>query len=492
MSERAGTTNPDADPSPNREASVRDRHRPIYHFGPPTGWMNDPNGLLQIDGRTHLFYQHNPAGGFHHNIHWGHAVSDDLVHWEHLPIALTPDPGGPDKDGCWSGCAVVQDGTPTLIYTGLSPQVQCLATSEDGLVTWQKWGGNPFLAGPPPELDIIGSTPEIRDPWVWSEDGRWHMLLGSGVRRGETGGLRTPEGVLLLYRSDDLRTWEYVGVAHRGRFAANSAIWECPNLFRIDDQHVLLVSEQYEFKHTYYQVGTFDGRRFVPKRTGKTDHGKYFYAALTMEDAGERRLMWGWIKEGRTEEAQRDAGWSGVLSLPRVLGLHRDGSLAMRPAPELDTLRYEAHALSSRRMASGTEVSIPQLRGDALELRVRATVLPGATLTIALRQSPDRTEQTLVHYRRASEELVLDTTRSSLSPDVTPERVEVHHALTDDSIELRVFLDRSVIEVFADDRTCVTGRLYPSKSDSLEVSLVSSGGETELRAFTGWRMRSIR
>src|SRR5918911_968679 len=121
-----------------------DAHRPQFHFLPPANWMNDPNGLIQCRGQYHLFYQYNPHAPVHGNIHWGHAVSDDLAHWRHLPIALAPTPGGPDAGGCWSGCAIVQDGVPTLIYTGYVEGVQCpcLATSDDELITWDKYEHN--------------------------------------------------------------------------------------------------------------------------------------------------------------------------------------------------------------------------------------------------------------------------------------------------------------------------------------------------------------
>ena len=120
-----------------------DPHRPQYHFTAPANWLNDPNGLIQWQGQYHLFYQHNPHAPVHGSIHWGHAVSDDLVHWRDLPIALAPTPGGPDAHGCWSGCAVDDNGLPTLVYTGVAPQAVSIATSADGLLTWDKWADSP-------------------------------------------------------------------------------------------------------------------------------------------------------------------------------------------------------------------------------------------------------------------------------------------------------------------------------------------------------------
>ncbi len=473
-------------------AAQADPHRPRFHFLPPSGWMNDPNGLVFVDGRLHLFYQHNPNGPFHDRIHWGHAVSDDLVHWQHQPIALTPTPGGYDTEGCWSGCAVVRDGVPTLLYTGLAPrQVQCLATSYDGLVTWTK-EREPVLSHTPPGLDIVGEPPEIRDPWVWRDGGSWSMLLGSGVHNGTTDGVEGPEGVLLLYRSSDLRAWEYIGVAHRGRFASNTWVWECPNLFSLDGRDVLLISEQLEYKHTYVQSGHFDGRTFTPEWTGNTDHGSFYYAGLSVLDpARRRRLLFGWIKEGRAYDSARpSASWAGVLSLARELSVAPDGTLRMTPAAEYASLRGHEHALPPFRLAAGARRGVSELDGDALEVELHARVPAGASLALLVRKSPDDQERTVVRYSGTEQEVQVDTTASSLANDTASEFVRAQH-VSDGSICLRVFLDRSVLEVFADDRTCVTARLYPTRPDAFEVALEAEGAAVDVEVFRSWHLGSI-
>src|SRR5215212_5836914 len=142
---------------PRSEQAHDDPYRPRYHFLPLANWLNDPNGLIQWHGVYHMFYQYNPNGPFHGTIHWGHAISTDLVQWEHLPLALAPEPGSADEDGCWSGCAVDYDGVPTLIYSGNRNGVQraCLATSRDGLLTWQKEAGNLVMPAPPRDLHLV-------------------------------------------------------------------------------------------------------------------------------------------------------------------------------------------------------------------------------------------------------------------------------------------------------------------------------------------------
>ncbi len=215
-----------------------DPHRPRYHFLPPANFMNDPNGLIQWQGRYHLFYQCNPEGPFPGPKHWGHAASADLVHWTDLPIALSPAPGGPDEDGCWSGYAVQHDGEVSVVYTGVRgpAQLPCVATSVDAqLVTWTKHPGNPVIAAPPPDQDIL----IFRDHAVWREDGTWYQLVGSGIDGAG--------GTALLYRSADLIEWEYLHPIHVGDKNRTEPIWtglcwECPSFFALGDRQVLVVS----------------------------------------------------------------------------------------------------------------------------------------------------------------------------------------------------------------------------------------------------------
>lgn len=194
-----------------------DPHRAQFHFQPPKYWMNDPNGLIHWKDEYHLFYQHNPESLAWTNMHWGHAVSKDLYHWEHLPVALAPTPGGCDELGVWSGCAVDNDGEPTLMYTGVVPEVQCVAIGDAALRSFKKYPGNPVIARPPEGLDVAG----FRDPCAWREGDGWRCVIGSGIQ-GQG-------GAVLLYRSSDLRKWEYLHPLLIGNKDENGAMWDCPD-----------------------------------------------------------------------------------------------------------------------------------------------------------------------------------------------------------------------------------------------------------------------
>ncbi len=468
-----------------------DVQRPQYHFLPPANWMNDPNGPIYWNGYHQLFYQYNPNGAYWGDMHWGHARSRDLVHWQHLPIALAPTRGGPDKDGCFSGSAFVDRGTPTLVYTGVWPEVQCLATSSDGMIRWKKYSGNPVLASPPHGLAVTG----FRDPLIWSEDGDWLMTVGAG--------LRNQGGMVLLYESKDTIHWNYLhplcsgppfvpysrpGFAKYDPVAAGD-MWECPDFFALGSKHVLLVSTQ---GSVFYFIGSYRDRRFHPETSGKVDLGEVYYAAKSFGHQG-RRILWGWLREARSAAAQKAAGWSGVMSLPRVLTL----------GPNAETLHMEVppvfRELRGRHIHHGNVTAGPDgvtplrgCQGDSLEMH--ATFVPGGAEEFGLmvRRSPDGSEETRVGYDPALRTLLLDMRESSLSPQadraVSQGRLEL---AADEPLELTIFLDASVIEIFANGRAALTGRIYPTRADSLGVALYSRAGRAMLKSLDVYEMKPI-
>ena len=212
-----------------RKQLSTDSHRPRYHFLPPNNWMNDPNGLIYWQGKYHMFYQHNPNNPFWGDIHWGHAVSEDLVHWKDLPPALSPDMSPIDSSGCWSGCAVNDNGIPTILYTGVKDgeQTTCIATGDADLINWQKDKGNPILKAP--QLPGFHHK-DYRDPFVWRDGDTWYQVISMTING---------QGQVLIYRSSDLREWEYlhplIPQAEREKIQDVADIWECPNFFPLGD-----------------------------------------------------------------------------------------------------------------------------------------------------------------------------------------------------------------------------------------------------------------
>ncbi len=447
-----------------------DPQRPQYHLLPAANWMNDPNGPIYWQGKYHMFYQYNPNGAFWGDMHWAHAVSEDMVRWKHLPMAMAPTPGGPDKDGVFSGCAVIDGGGVTAIYTGVNPETQCIATSGGDLTEWKKFAGNPVVAAPPAGLQVTG----FRDPDVWKEGETWLMAVGSGFRgKG---------GAVLLYESKDLRHWNYLHPLISGRMKPGAVakdpvdsgeMWECPDFFPLGDKHLLIISTE---RVVRYWLGGYTDRQLHPETTGGIDYGSY-YAARTMTNTGDRRILWGWLTEGRTAEAQRAAGWSGVMSLPRELKLF-GSQVQMRPAAEVATLR-------GKRLGGDAE-------GDCLE--IQAEIDPGdaprAGLTVRI--APDRSEQTPVYYDRDLKTISVD--RSQSSSDASADRgVQSGPFLLGrgETLRLHIFLDASVMEIFANDRFCLSARIYPAGKRSTGIALYASGGTARMVSFEAWEMRPI-
>lgn len=455
-----------------RQRLSTDPHRPLYHFLPPANWMNDPNGLCHHDGVYHLFYQHNPLAAVWGNMTWGHSVSPDLVHWSDLPPALQPNEDY-DRGGVFSGCLVNDHGMAAVLYTGVQPEVQCLATSRD-LIQFRKYAGNPVIAGPPPGLNVTG----FRDPFVWRQDDTWRMVVGSG--------LQGVGGAILLYESKDLKHWEYIGVPFIDKSGETGEMWECPNLFQLGDQWVLIVST---LGRAIYFVGDFHDGRFQPKNRGEVDPGGVFYAPQTFLDESGRRIILGWLPERRNTAAEY--GWQGVMSLPRLVGLGHDGELTFVPVPEVETLRKQRYKYASRTVATGTEWLVPEPSGDGME--IAAKVEPGRVGRCSLiLRSRTGEEETVVFYDRDQGILGLDLNRASLDTAAVGGCVTVPLVLEpSETLELRVFLDRSIIEVFANRRVCLTGRIYPCAHDGLSVVISSRDGDCAVKALDIWTMQAI-
>jgi beta-fructofuranosidase len=473
-----------------RETTVHDQ-RPRFHVSPPAGWLNDPNGAIQWNGRYHLFYQRNPlAAAWAPAVHWGHAASDDLVAWSHLPDAFGPSPDGPDAGGCWTGCVVDDGGVPTAVYSGLArtsdfgAESVCLARGDDELLRWRKDGRNPVLAGPPAGLDLVA----FRDPFVWRDDGGWSMVLGAG--------LRDAGAAVLLYRSPDLAHWTYEGVVLSRAAELETPLWtgrawECPQLFPLGDRHVLVVSVWDDRPPHTLDVVAFVGEyrdgRFDPEHVERLDHGADFYAPATMLDAQGRRLAWGWSWEARDGPAAAAQGWAGVLSLPRVLGL-TDGTLGIAPAPELEALRGARETVGEQRLGADGPALVPRTRADRLELAARIALEDATSVRVTVRASPDGAEETAIEWDAAARRLSVDRSRSSLDPAA---RVGRHGGVLDvggEELELRVFVDRSIVEVFANGRFALTERIYPTRDDSIGVALAATGGDALVHSLDLWQL----
>ena len=441
---------------------LEDPHRPRFHFSPGQ-WMNDSIPFYW-NGTYHYFFLHNPA-----EVKWsaftsyGHAASADLVHWERLPDALVPTPGGPDGEGCWTGSIAESAGVFYLFYTaipafenGAHTQLQCLATSRD-LTHWDKFPGNP-LGVPKPG----GYGDCFRDPLVWREaDGGWRMGIG-GSLAGSQG------GTVFLYHSQNLTDWEYTGLLAECETVRTGHECECPDFFALGDTSVLISSSG----KTWWQTGTYRDGRFTMSAWGPADSGK-LYAAKTLLDGKGRRLLLGWVQEDRPEAEQQAAGWSGVLSLPRHVTLRPDGAAGFAPVPELQALRGAHTQLGAFPVS---EIALLDgLQSDSFELKIEIDPGTAETVGVAVRCAPGGAGGAALLWDRAAQSFC-----GAPLPLAPGELLSLH-----------VFVDRSVAEVFANGRVCHTARIYPDRpQDCLGAAVIARGGTAQVRSADVWELNA--
>jgi beta-fructofuranosidase len=457
-------------------AASPDPDAPRFRVRPPANWVNDPNGPFRWRGRYHLFYQYNPGAPVHADVHWGHVSSSDLARWRHHPVALAPTPGGPDEAGCWSGCVVDDDGVPTAVYTGVDRDhtglgTICLAPAADpddeALTEWKPLPA-PVVAGPPDGLDVV----MFRDPFVFRHGGRRWALVGAGHADG------TPS--VLLYDCDDLSDWRFCGVLLDGTdpvasaaFGDTAAGWECPQLCATPDGDWILVVSLWDKEpvSTGYLSGRLEGGpdgglRLVARAGARLDHGRDFYAPALLQEAG-RVLMWGWSWEARPQTEVDRAGWAGVLTAPRDVGVRPDGTLRVAPAPEIRLLRAAAP------FTTGGPGPTPLPRAYDLTVTARART------AVRLLRSASGAELA-VHVDPVRGTVTLDRGGwpRTEQEEVAPIIVEVPRG---DRLTVRVLVDGSLYEVFADDRAMVTERVYRRPDDTAELLVTGDGA-----AVTGW------
>ncbi|OQW33020.1 MAG: hypothetical protein A4E19_06635 [Nitrospira sp. SG-bin1] len=482
-------------------ASVEFKARPAYHFTPPANWMNDPNGLVYVDGEYHLFYQHNPNQLAWGSIHWGHAVSADLIHWSDLPAALVPDPvlGMP-----FSGSAVV-DGERVSGLCGYKTaecvlavfthhgqaQVQSVAVSHDRARTFTQYSSNPVLPNP----GLI----DFRDPKVFFHKAteRWIMVLAAGDR-------------VMLYSSVNLTAWSHLSTIGPNRLLGSDLL-ECPDMFELPvsnepgvSRWVLKIDNnpggRYGGSGSRYLVGDFDGRHFTPLTSAQwVDFGADFYAAQSFSNlpTTDRRHIWlAWMNNWAYARLLPTGSWRGAMTVPREVGLIRTEEsgylLTQRPVIELQNLREAAPKVDlADRMMEAPGIPLDELVGDALEIDM--TFAPGTAREIGLVVRRGSAEQTKVGYDAVQGTLFVDRSRSgfSLLNQSFPARHETSLGLDPTGlVRLTVLLDRSSVEVFSGDGRAVITDVVLASPTSLESLLYVEGGSAHLRSLRAWVLRN--
>ena len=479
----------------SRRKMSEDPHRPIYHYVNPENTLNDPNGLCFWQDRWHLFYQGYPPED--PRQHWGHAVSDDLIHWRDLPYAIYPNP----EACCYSGATLVEASRVIAIYHGTKVGNMVATSSDPLLLNWEKVTGQPVI----PILNPDGTTPPYRvfDPCIWNKDGIYYSLSAGTLPNGPGGKIIRAN---FLLRSKDLASWEYLHpFVEDDRFTLVGDDGACPYFWPIGDRHILLF-----FSHMsggQYLLGDYDLQRdkFVVTNHGKFNFGSYSPAGVhapsaTPDGDGGIIVIFN-MNLGKPTE-----GWDQIMTLPRRLTLITEDEVGIEPAGDIESLRRDHQRVDVMRLPANQEVVLENIHGNAMEIIAEIDPKDAPMIEMNVLRAPNKQEFTRIAffkergYRNRNHRtgpryslISIDSSYSSLSPDVLSRAPETGPIAIepDELFQLRVFIDRSVVEVFVNGKQCVAMRVYPDRKDSIGVSLRSQGRDAELNSLDAWQMVNI-
>ncbi len=496
----------------SRAKLAEDPHRPLYHYVNPESTLNDPNGLCFWQGRWHLFYQAYPPEDTRQ--HWGHAVSDDLIHWRDLPYAIYPHP----EECCYSGAALVEDDRVIAIYHGTKIGNMVATSSDPLLLNWDKVGDGAVIP-----MANEGDLPlpyTVFDPCIWEKDGLYYALSGGTLPKGPD---QKQTRANFLFRSADLEHWDYLHpFVENDQYTVVGDDGACPYFWPIgDDKHILLI-----YSHMtggQYLLGDYDKDRdkFVVTDGGLFNFGPSTPSGVHAPSATPDGKG-GVIVIFNMNQGMPTRGWNQIMTLPRLLTLDKDKRILMEPAGDIESLRNDHRQLGPMSLPANQEIILGDIEGNAMELFLELDPSDAPLVELNVLRSPKREEFTRIafykyrgrRYRqrlskttamnassaamqklpeRYESMITIDTSYASTLPDAlsrAPETAPVHIA-PDEPLQLRVFIDRSVVEVFVNGRQCVATRVYPGREDSLGVSLRSQGTSTTVNRLDAWQMRSV-
>lgn len=464
----------------------KNKFRPYLHYAPNENWMNDPNGLIYFKEEYHLFYQYNPNDSKWGPMHWGHAVSKDLIDWEELPIALYPDKNGT----IFSGSAVIDWNNTTgffpeepgmvAIFThhlenqanNPPKQSQSLAYSYDNGRTWIKYQNNPVLEH--------NSKVDFRDPKVfWHHaSNKWVMVLATGQ-------------TVSVYSSNNLKDWSFESEfgEHVG---SHDGVWECPDLFELqidnsqESKWVLIVSigddpSLDKGSRTQYFIGTFDGSEFKAEHDEIKwlDYGKDNYAGVSFSDVPDRRIYLGWMSNWRYANSVPTVGWRSQMTLPRTLTLSRSGGrlqLLQRPVDEVENYFSKKIEINDELVKDKMEINIEEPR---LEMVFNINNISSKEYALTLHHSDE--QQTTIKINTKLNQLLLDRKHSGKVNFSDNFSLDQTLMLQDtEFINLRIIMDSASVEVFVNEGVyALTSLIYPDKVCK-KISISSKDGDIQL------------
>lgn len=459
-------------------------HRPRFHFASPAGWINDPNGFSSFGGEFHLFFQHHPYSAQWGSMHWGHAVTRDFVRWQNKGAALAPDTDA-DKGGCFSGTAIDDEGTHVIAYTGVVKeggeelQQQCLAAGSSG--TYRKYGRNPVITAA--DVPFPFQRNHFRDPKIWKEGGAYFLAAALKQMDGR--------GALALFSSSDLHAWKFVSVMDES--TGISGMWECPDFFRLDGTDVIIVSPQemkadgsrgfHDGNNSVYMAGALNRatfrfeRKSLPENgftAAQIDGGTDFYAPQTAPSPDGRRIMIAWMQSWESPVTPEHLLWSGMMTFPRELRI-KNGRLLQSPVREIEQYRTNPRRRTLSFSGGGrTEQGFGGIRGRHLDIGLRIMPPAGRTGSISFQFAKSGGRYAELKYDAGRGTLTFDRSRT-LNPGALPLR-SMNVQAEDGALSLRILLDTSSIEAFANGgKSALTGVFFMPR-DAQDIAVAADAG----------------
>ena len=505
-----------------RERLMADPYRPAYHFAFPedNGRPGDPNGAFFANGRYHLMYLYNREGvGFS----WGHVSSTDMLNWRHHPDAIIP---GNGDNGCFSGGAFLDDdGSAVLSYWMLwgDKGIGIAKSTDVDFNKWEKSAGNPVIKsaewGITDLKDASGKVFHVgsADPSnIWKKDGKYYMATGNLLvlrKYGSRGNglpannekeiplpadsLNYQGDRLYLFASDDLKHWEYKHELYQSdrKWTSKNEDDMCPSFLPLPSspeggkpsgKHLLLFIS-HNMGCQYY-VGSYKNEHFYPENHGRmTWKDNAYFAPEAMVDGKGRQIMWSWIFDDRPDSMINNRGWTGTYGLPRTLWVGNDGSLRIRPVKELESLRMKETVVSNINVSSGSVVKLQEPGKELMELEVTIPPNNAKQCGVKVGVSEDGREETIIYYDKSEKKLKFDTRKSGLSFGRKVIEEAPFELKDGEPLVLRIFIDKSIIEVFANDRQAIGRMVYPTLGGR-GVSLFSEGGDITAKSIKSWEM----